>query len=118
MGGMLPTVGTGGRHRPRPGVQAGIACKERAGQAGRREGKRAGSFQARHSQRIQPRRNPGQKKRVPSPVSPSLQCHTAAAQAPRHHRGSAPSDLFSPITRALFPSPGPRLIDWNLLKTN
>lgn len=91
MGGCSPLWGRAGSHRPRPGVQARIACKELARQAGRRRRKRAGSFQARHSQRIpcQPHRNAGQAKRVPSPASPSPQCHTAAAQAPRHHRGSA-----------------------------
>lgn len=85
--------------------------------------KRAGSSQARHPQRIArwPHVNAGQAKWGPSPMSPSPRCHTDTAQAPSHHRGSAgaaTSDLFSPITRALFPSPGPRLIDWNLLKTN
>lgn len=93
MGGMLPTVGTGREASPSP-RGAGRHRVQGAGRAGREtQRKRAGSSQARHSQRItrQPRRNPGQElgKAGSIPKVPSPQCHTAAAQAPRQHRGSA-----------------------------
>lgn len=122
-GGTLPTVGTGREASPSPrGCRQASRARSRQGRQG--DAKEASwelpstPFPADHTPAPAgiPARKPA--KRVPSPLSPSPRCHAAAAQAPRQHRGSAPGDLFAPITGALFPSPGPRLIDWNLLKTN
>lgn len=119
MGGMLPHRGDG---------QGGIALTPGCGQASRarsrqgRRGRGAGSGLGASKHAIPggshaspagiPARNPA--KRVPSPASPSPPCHTAAAQAPRHHRVI----YFHQLPGHFSLRQDQRLIDWNLLKTN
>lgn len=99
MGGMLPTVGTGREASASPRA-AGRHRVQGAGRAGREMGrKRAGSFQARHSQRITPAPQecwPGKAGPVPSVPMPSVAIPTAP-------RGRSPGSQAAPrLCRVIY----------------